>query len=66
MVSPPPIRRNMDIFDMDLTVRSYCCLKRAGVDTVEKLKELSHDDLCKIRNLNQKCIEEIEEKIAKF
>lgn len=56
----------MDIYDMDLTTRSYCCLKRAGIDTVERLKELSHDDLCKIKNLNQKCVKEIEEKIKKF
>lgn len=66
MVSPPPTRRNMDIDELDLTIRSYCCLKRAGIDTVEKLKELSHDDLCKIKNLNQKCVHEIEEKIKNF
>lgn len=56
----------MDIYDMDLTIRSCCCLKRAGIDTVESLKKLSHDDLCKIKNLNQKCVKEIEEKIKKF
>lgn len=66
MVSPPPIRRNMDIDELDLTIRSYCCLRRAGIDAVEKLKELSHDDLCKIKRLNQKCVHEIEEKIKNF
>lgn len=56
----------VDIYEIDLTLRSYCCLKRAGIDTVEKLKRLSHDNLCNIKNLNQKCIKEIEEKIKNF
>lgn len=51
---------------MDLTTRSYNCLLKAGVDTVEKLKQLTHDELMRIRNVNEKCAKEIEEKLRKF
>lgn len=54
----------MDIYEMDLTTRAYNCLLKVGIDTVEKLKELTHDDF--IKNMNEKCAREIEEKLKKF
>lgn len=56
----------MKIDELDLSVRAYNCLFRAGVDTVEKLRELSDDDLFRIRNISQKNIEEIRERLAKL
>ncbi len=53
----------MTIDDMDLTVRSNNCLKRAGILTVEDLTKKSKSDMEKIRNLGSKSLEEIEEKL---
>ncbi len=54
----------MKIDELDLSVRAYNCLIRAGIDTVEKLMELSDDDLARIRNLSQRNIDEIRSKVA--
>lgn len=56
----------MTIDDMDLTVRSNNCLKRAGILTVEDLTKKSKSDMEKIRNLGSKSLEEIEEKLHSF
>lgn len=56
----------MTIDDMDLTVRSNNCLKRAGILTVEDLTKKSRSDMEKIRNLGSKSLEEIEEKLHSF
>lgn len=50
--------------DLDLTVRTYNCLKRYGVETVEQLKNMSDEELHKVRNLGQRCINEIKEKLG--
>ena len=47
------------IEDLDLSVRSYNCLKRAGINSVEKLRTLSDDDLIHIRHLSRESVEEI-------
>ena len=47
------------IEDMDLSVRSYNCLKRAGINTVEDLTKKSREDMLKVRNLGLKSLEEV-------
>lgn len=51
----------MKITDLDLSVRSYNVLLRAGIDTTEKIKEMTDDDLRQIKHLNEKCLKEIRE-----
>lgn len=52
-------RLKMSIEELDVTVRSYNCLKRSGINTVGDLIEKSMDDLEHIRNMSSKCVEEI-------
>jgi DNA-directed RNA polymerase subunit alpha len=47
----------------DLSVRTYACLKRAGIDTVGQVKKLSYAQITKIRNIGRKSVEELEEKL---
>jgi len=54
----------MTIEELDLSVRSYNCLKRAGINTVQELTERSMDDMMKVRNLGRKSLEEVEQKLA--
>lgn len=54
----------MTIEELDLSVRSYNCLKRAGINTVQELTERSMDDMMKVRNLGKKSLEEVQEKLA--
>jgi DNA-directed RNA polymerase subunit alpha len=54
----------MTIEELDLSVRSYNCLKRAGINTVQELAERSMDDMMKVRNLGKKSLEEVEQKLA--
>lgn len=49
----------MPIEDMDLSVRSYNCLKRANINTIENLTKKSKDDMLKVRNLGLKSLEEV-------
>jgi Holliday junction resolvasome RuvABC ATP-dependent DNA helicase subunit len=49
---------------LDLSVRSYNSLKRAGITTVEKLRTMSDDELMRVRNLSRKCFDEIRQKLA--
>jgi len=51
------------IEELELSVRAYNCLKREGVDTVEKLLEYAEDELLDIRNFGQKSIQEVKDKI---
>ena len=51
------------IEDLDLSVRSYNCLKRAGIHTVRQLVEFSENDLMNIRNFGVKSIEEVKDKL---
>ena len=54
----------MTIEDLDLTVRSYNCLKRAGINTVEELIQRTEEDMMKVRNLGRKSLEEVIQKLA--
>ena len=54
----------MTIEELDLSVRSYNCLKRAGINTVQELTQRSMDDMMKVRNLGKKSLEEVEQKLA--
>ena len=54
----------MAIEELDLSVRSYNCLKRAGVNTVEELTRKTEEDMMKVRNLGKKSLQEVKEKLA--
>ncbi|HHY13689.1 MAG TPA: DNA-directed RNA polymerase subunit alpha [Thermoanaerobacterales bacterium] len=54
----------MVVEELDLSVRSYNCLKRAGINTVEELIQRTPEDMMKVRNLGKKSLEEIEQKLA--
>lgn len=53
----------MNIEDLDLSVRSYNCLKRASVNTVGDLAEKTEDEMMKVRNLGKKSLEEVIQKL---
>ena len=53
----------MSIEDMDLSVRSYNCLKRAGINTVEDLIHKSEEDMLKVKNLGRKSLDEVIHKL---
>ena len=57
---------NMSIEDLDLTVRSYNCLKRAGISTVEELTQKTEDEMSHVRNLGKKSLKEVKEKLAEL
>lgn len=54
---------DMTIEELDLSVRSYNCLKRAGIQTVQELATKSEDDMIKVRNLGKKSLKEVKEKL---
>lgn len=54
---------DMTIEELDLTVRSYNCLKRAGVSTVMELANKSEEEMMKVRNLGKKSLKEVKEKL---
>jgi len=56
----------MTIEELDLSVRSYNCLKRAGINTVEELTLKTEDDMMKVRNLGKKSLEEVKHKLAEL
>ena len=56
----------MNIEDLDLSVRSYNCLKRAGINTVEELVQRDEDEMRKVRNLGRKSLEEVQQKLAQL
>jgi DNA-directed RNA polymerase subunit alpha len=53
----------MQIEDLDLSVRSYNCLKRAGINTVDELTHKSEEDMMKVRNLGKKSLKEVKQKL---
>ena len=53
----------MTIEELDLSVRSYNCLKRAGINTVEDLIARTDEDMMKVRNLGRKSLEEVINKL---
>ena len=57
---------SMSIEEMDLSVRSYNCLKRAGIHTVEDLTKKSEDDMLKVRNLGRKSLDEVIAKLKSY
>ncbi len=56
----------LSIEELDLSVRSYNCLKRAGINTVEDLANKTEDDMMKVRNLGRKSLEEVLGKMAEL
>jgi len=56
----------MSIEEMDLSVRSYNCLKRAGINTVEDLVSKTEDEMIKVRNLGRKSLEEVLNRLNDF
>ena len=54
----------MNIEDLDLSVRSYNCLKRAGINTVDELVQRDEDEMMKVRNLGRKSLEEVQQKLS--
>ena len=56
----------MNIEDMDLSVRSYNCLKRANIHTVEDLTKKTEDDMLKVRNLGRKSLDEVINKLTSY
>ncbi|MDQ0216141.1 DNA-directed RNA polymerase subunit alpha, partial [Oikeobacillus pervagus] len=53
----------MSIEELDLSVRSYNCLKRAGINTVQELANKTEEDMMKVRNLGRKSLEEVKSKL---
>ncbi|MBE3595379.1 MAG: DNA-directed RNA polymerase subunit alpha [Candidatus Carbobacillus altaicus] len=53
----------MTIEELDLSVRSYNCLKRAGINTVQELTQKTEEDMMKVRNLGKKSLEEVIQKL---
>jgi len=56
--------REMPIDELELSVRSFNCLKRANINTVEELVQKSEEDMMAVRNLGKKSLEEVKEKLA--
>ncbi len=54
----------MTIEELDLSVRAYNCLKRAGINSVAELVQRNQEDMMKVRNLGKKSLEEVEQKLA--
>lgn len=54
------------IEELDLSVRSYNCLKRAGINTVQELITKDEEEMMKVRNLGRKSLEEVQQKLAAF
>ncbi len=54
---------NMTITDLDLSVRSYNCLTRAGIETVYELTQKTEEEMMKVRNLGKKSLKEVKEKL---
>lgn len=54
---------DMTIEELDMSVRSYNCLKRAGINTVQELTQRTEEDMMKVRNLGRKSLEEVMEKL---
>ena len=53
----------MTVEEMDLSVRSFNCLKRANINTVEELASKTEDEMMKVRNLGRKSLEEVINKL---
>ena len=60
----PDTMLKMSIEELDLSVRSFNCLKRANINTVEDLISKTQDEMIKVRNLGRKSLEEVEHKLT--
>ena len=60
----PDTVMKMTIEELDLSVRSFNCLKRANINTVEELTNKTEEEMIKVRNLGRKSLEEVEHKLA--
>ena len=58
--------QQMMIEDLDLSVRSYNCLKRAGIQTVDELTQKSEDEMMRVRNLGKKSLKEVKDKLIEL
>ena len=56
----------MSIDELELSVRSYNCLKRAGINTVAELTDKTPEDMIRVRNLGRKSLEEVIEKLEEL
>ncbi len=56
----------MSIEELELSVRSFNCLKRAGINTVQELTQKSEDDMMRIRNLGKKSLDEVKNKLTEM
>ena len=56
----------MTVEELDLSVRSYNCLKRASINTVEELTHKTEEDMMKVRNLGKKSLEEVQRKLGEL
>ncbi len=56
----------MTIDELDLSVRSHNCLKRAGINTVQELTSKTEEDMMKVRNLGNKSLEEVLNKMKEL
>ena len=54
----------LTIEELDLSVRSFNCLKRAGINTVADLIARTEEDMMKVRNMGRKSLEEVQNKLA--
>ena len=63
-VKRPDTVMKMTIEELDLSVRSFNCLKRANINTVEDLTNKTQEEMIKVRNLGRKSLEEVEHKLA--
>ena len=54
----------MTIEELDLSVRSYNCLKRAGINTLQELTDKTESDMMRVRNLGRKSLEEVKNKLT--
>ena len=63
-VKQPDTVMKMTIEELDLSVRSFNCLKRANINTVEDLTNKTQEEMIKVRNLGRKSLEEVEHKLA--
>ena len=64
VVEPENKIENMPIEELDLSVRSYNCLKRAAIMTVSELTQKTEEEMMKVKNLGKKSLKEIKEKLA--
>ena len=60
----PNLAQQKMIEDLELSVRSYNCLKRAGITTVEELTQKTEDEMIHVRNLGKKSLNEVKDKMA--